>query len=189
MDVRIALLGSGSVGWAVAAAIAAPEQPLSQASPILVACHDSRCGGVFDPDGIDAWALTTAARTGSFGSLVAATSGWDATAVAAIVDYDVLVELSAPDPRSGEAATSRIQLALERGRCACTTNSAAAELHRARLDALAARHGGAWACIRTDGATVVQAVIDDLTALAETVVARRGVRMQVPEPTVAGSIP
>ncbi len=137
--IRIALIGYGSVGQAFAAMLerkrAYIEDSFGVSPQITALCTGSR-GGIIDENGIDT-AKVTASITGAGGGQPEASSGPTPGTAApaqlfdksidsfAIIDslcYDVLVELTPINIRTGQPAIDHIRSAMSRGKHVITAN-------------------------------------------------------------------
>lgn len=128
---KVAILGLGSVGRGVASMLARKDLDIA-----VTGLADSR-SGVMDPAGIDVAAvLEQKAKTGICGD--PAISGED---IAGNGDYDVLVEVTPTDIRTGEPALTSIRTALSRGKHVVTSNKGPLALHFTDLMQLANENG------------------------------------------------
>jgi len=128
---KVAILGLGSVGRGVASMLAKKDLGI-----VVTGIADSR-GGVMDPAGIDlAAVLEQKAKTGCCGK-----PGISAEEIARNGDYDVLVEVTPTDIRTGEPALTSIRTALSRGKHVVTSNKGPLALHYTELMRLAVENG------------------------------------------------
>jgi len=128
---KVAILGLGSVGRGVASMLAKKDLGI-----VVTGIADSR-GGVMDPAGIDlAAVLEQKAKTGCCGE--PSIRGED---IARNGDYDVLVEVTPTDIRTGEPALTSIRTALSRGKHVVTSNKGPLALHYTELMRLATENG------------------------------------------------
>lgn len=128
---KVAILGLGSVGRGVVSMLAKKGLGI-----VVTGIADSR-GGVMDPAGLDlAAVLEQKAKTGCCGD--PSISGED---IVRDGDYDVLVEVTPTDIRTGEPALTSIRTALWRGKHVVTSNKGPLALHYTDLMRLAAQNG------------------------------------------------
>jgi len=117
--VRIAIIGMGSVGRGVLKVLAdgGSIYPDKGISFRVVAVADSK-GAVVNPDGLDPAAILKGKRDGTL-KRIGNLSSMD---VVREVDYDVLVEVTPTDARTGEPGLDYITEALSQGRHVVTSN-------------------------------------------------------------------
>jgi homoserine dehydrogenase len=128
---RLAIIGFGSVGRGVAAAIAEKSLDLE-----VTAVADSR-SAVTDPDGLDLLAVLDAKeKTGKVGS-----EGVGAMDVIRDGRFDVLVEVTPTNALTGEPALGYIEAALAASKYVVTSNKGPIALKYPALAALARQHG------------------------------------------------
>ncbi len=144
MDLRLALLGCGNVGRAFLALAAEKE-------PDLLQHHDLRLrftgaltrtgGGWVAPDGVAA--ADAAASSWPTGAPPVGTKPFDGDGVtfAATCPADVVIELTALEPLTGEPATGHVRAALVAGRHVVTANKGPIAHSYHALRTLAAEHG------------------------------------------------
>jgi homoserine dehydrogenase len=141
---RLALVGFGSAGQGLARILSEHGERLRSTRgvdlKITAVCTRSR-GSVHDPSGLDpAELLAAIERDGNLHSHPARVE-WDAAAMVAQAEADVLVEVSPTDLTTGEPASGLIRAAFERGWHVVTANKGPVALHFAELRA-AARSAG-----------------------------------------------
>jgi homoserine dehydrogenase len=128
---RIAILGFGSVGQGIARAILEKNIDIT-----ITGLADSRTG-IIDADGIDIKAaLIRKEETGSCGN-----SDVRPMDVVRNAAYDVLVEVTPTNVRTGEPALSHIRGALERHKHVVTSNKGPIALSYPELRAIAQQKG------------------------------------------------
>ncbi|MCD1293916.1 homoserine dehydrogenase [Methanocella sp. CWC-04] len=115
---KVAIVGFGSVGQGVAKVIASRNGIFDEAHAEfkIVAITDSK-GAVLDPKGIDISSALKQKREGTLKRV--SMSSLD---VVKNVDYDILVEVTPTDARTGEPGLSYIIEALSRGKHVVTSN-------------------------------------------------------------------
>lgn len=152
---RVAVLGVGSVGRGVLRMLA--EKP--ELGLVLTAVSDSSSASI-DPSGLDPRdVLDRKNLTGRCGE-----PGLGAGDVLASDVYDVLVELTPTDARTGEPALTHLRTALARGHHVVTSNKGPIAADLAGLEALAAERGVAIRYEATVGGAipVIHAIRDGL---------------------------
>jgi homoserine dehydrogenase len=108
----------------------------------IVAVSDLLKGSVYDPGGLNpAGLLEKVQKDGNLEGFAAPSLGWDARQTITQTNADVIVELSYTDLKTGEPAATHVQLALENGKHAVTSNKGPVALHYPRLAALAKAKG------------------------------------------------
>lgn len=150
--VRLAVLGFGSVGRALAQLLLDRQPALARETGLdwqVSGLASRRLGWLADPRGLDLSAclasdLPPAPAPGDL-------EGWLHDSAA-----DALVELTSLDPHTGQPAIDHIRAALQRGLHAVTANKGPVVYAHAELEALAARHQAAFLFESTvmDGAPV-----------------------------------
>ncbi len=142
--IRLAMIGLGNVGQGLLT-ILNEHMPYLQASYGLkftvVAVNDLRMGSLADSKGIDLNALLSAAAKGEFAQVAAEKKGFSVEEMLSWGEFDVLVEASYTDLRSGEPATSYIRQALGSRKHVVTTNKGPLALHYPELQTLAEKNG------------------------------------------------
>jgi homoserine dehydrogenase len=128
---KIAILGMGSVGRGLLEMIDGKDLGLT-----VTGIADSK-SALLDPDGIQIEEVLTAKRKRG----VCGDKDLSATDVVERGDYDVLVEVTPTDARSGEPATGFMKRAISRGKHVVTSNKGPVALHFATLQSLARKHG------------------------------------------------
>lgn len=134
---KVALIGMGSVGQGVARVLAANcgAFPDKDAVFSVVAIADSK-GAVVDPNGIDLALLLKQKKDGSLKR--AKKTGMDVVKEA---DYDILVEVTPTDAKTGEPGLSYIIEALKRKKHVVTSNKGPLALQYRMLTDLAKEKG------------------------------------------------
>ncbi len=131
MAMRIALLGTGSVGKGILKTLATKDLGI-----VITGVADSRSACI-DPTGIDpAAVLHRKAETGLCGD-----SSCTARDLVANAPYDLLVEVTPTDAMTGEPALTSIRTALSRGAHVVTSNKGPVALRYQELSRLAAGNG------------------------------------------------
>ncbi|MBM3517818.1 MAG: homoserine dehydrogenase [Alphaproteobacteria bacterium] len=139
MQQRLALVGFGVVGQALASLLADAAGTVRALGCRVVAISDLRFGTVFDPAGLDL--VRCLAEVRHHGRFTTDTRNWDALTMIRESNGTAVVELSVTDLVTGEPATSHCRVALEAGRNVVTCNKGPVALHHRALSALAATHG------------------------------------------------
>ena len=144
MHLRLAALGFGNVGKALAAMLAEKEAVLRERYGLTVAFTGAMtrsAGGWVAPEGVSAAAL--AASGWPKGAPPAGTQPFtgDALAFAREAPADVLLELTTLNPRDGQPALDHVRAALAAGRHVATANKGPIAYGYRELRALAAEHG------------------------------------------------
>ena len=114
-EIRIALIGYGSVGKAFAAMLERREEYIRKqfdAQILITAICTGRRGGVLRPEGIDPHALTDDKFDRSMDAMRIIRSG----------EYDIMVELTPINIMTGQPATDHIRTALLLGKHVITAN-------------------------------------------------------------------
>jgi len=135
--VRLALIGFGNVGQGFAQILL--ERGDSYAENLglnfsIVAVNDLVRGSAYNPDGLD---LRTLLKAENLSTLPEGNTGWDAFAMIARSNADVVLELSFTDLQTGEPAISHVRAALEHGKHVVTSNKGPIALRYAELSDLA----------------------------------------------------
>ena len=108
----------------------------------VVGISDMLKVSAYDPDGLDLGeALARVDRGDSLSDWPGAGRDWDAPAMIAAADADVMLEDTYTDIETGQPATEHIRAALERGMHVTTTNKGPVALHSSELIKLASNHG------------------------------------------------
>jgi len=141
---RLALIGFGAAGQGLARILSERGTWLREVRnidlQIVSVCTRSR-GAVYHSDGLDpAVLLQTISAHGDFNSHPSVTD-WDAAAMVAQADANVLVEVSPTDLTTAEPATSLIRAAFARGMHVVTANKGPVALHFAELRDIAKAAG------------------------------------------------
>lgn len=136
-QLKIAIIGMGSVGQGVLRVLAGTmgQYPENNVSIKIVAVTDSK-GAVIDPAGLDAAKILREKKEGTLKR--AKKSSID---VVREVDYDVLVEVTPTDAKTGEPGLSYITEALSRGRHVVTSNKGPIACEYKKLIGLAHKNG------------------------------------------------
>lgn len=115
---KIAIIGLGSVGQGVLRVLADSkcQYPEKDAAFKLVAVTDSK-GAAVDMNGLDPATVLAQKRNGTLKR--APMTGLD---VVKVVDYDILIEVTPTDAKTGEPGLSYITEALNRGKHVVTSN-------------------------------------------------------------------
>src|SRR5436309_4164697 len=144
-QVRIGLLGVGTVGQAVARALVERQDVLSRAAGTPLLLQRAAVRDLARPRGLPADRLTS-----------------DPAAVAAADDVDLVIELVGGE----EPARSLITTALERGRPVVTANKRVLAWHGPQLAELAARRGveRRYEAAVGGGIPLIASLTDDLAA-------------------------
>ena len=157
---RLLLAGFGNVGRTLAGILAqrASYPGLADLDVAVVGITTGSHGALADGRGIDlAAALASFARRGRFGPECPEFAALDTARAVAVLDYDVLVELSPLAVAArGEPAIGHVRGALERGRHVVSANKGPLAWAWRELTELAERRGGALLYEATvmDGAPV-----------------------------------
>ena len=142
-DVRLALVGFGNVGRRFAERLLGDYSHVLRregARVLVTGIATARHGAVIDRRGIDLdRALETMARGGSLGALQRGRGIRDVRELIDRVSADVLVEVTALDPRSGQPAIGHVRQALARGLHVVTANKGPVAFALRALEKLAAR--------------------------------------------------
>jgi homoserine dehydrogenase len=141
---RVALLGCGNVGRALLAVVADKTDALREERDLTLTFTGGltrSAGGWIAPDGVDAATLLASDWPQKPAPAGAQPFTSDGVAFARDCPADVLVELTALDPLTGQPATDHIRAALESGKSAVTANKGPiAHVYR-ELRSLAAANG------------------------------------------------
>jgi homoserine dehydrogenase len=122
---RIALLGCGNVGRALLAMVAEKSDALREERDLTLTVTGGltrSAGGWIAPGGVDAAALLASGWPGGPAPAGAQPFTGDGVAFVREAPADVLVELTALNPLTGQPATDHIRAALESGKSAVTAN-------------------------------------------------------------------
>lgn len=132
---RLVLIGFGSAGQGLVRIISERGEWLRNARDldlqIVAVCTRSR-GTVYDPNGLDPALLLQTIAAGDLKQHPALVD-WDAAALIANADANLLVEVSPTDLATAEPATSLIRAALARGMHVVTANKGPVALYFAEL--------------------------------------------------------
>jgi len=138
--IRLLMIGLGNVGQGLLTILAEQRQALEASYGLrfsVVGVNDLRMGSLADPAGIPLENLLAAAAQGDLRTIPAEIRERSVEEMLNGLEYDVLVEASYTDLRSGEPATSYIRQALCAGRHVVTTNKGPIALHYPELQSLA----------------------------------------------------
>jgi homoserine dehydrogenase len=142
---KILLIGFGTVGQGLSDLLLDKGAELKSAYGFewtVVGIADMLKGSAYDPDGLDlAEALARVDRGESLSDWPGAGRDWDAPAMIAAADADVMIEATYTDIETGQPATDHIRAALERGMHVTTTNKGPVALHSSDLIKLASDRG------------------------------------------------
>jgi len=145
---RLALIGFGVVGQAVAAAIQNKADQFAaqfgQELQLIAVTTRSR-GGVYHPDGLDIGELLTIGEKSGALSDYPTSPGlqrdWDGLRLAAESNADTVIELSYTDLKTGQPAIDHCRAAFQNGKNVSTANKGPLALAYPELAALAKQHG------------------------------------------------
>jgi homoserine dehydrogenase len=132
--IRVVIIGFGTVGQGVAKVLAARNNGKHD-DIMVVALTDSK-GAVMDPKGLDLLSVIKQKKDGTLKRL-------DMTSMDVVMkaDYDVMVEVTPTDARTGEPGLSYIKAALARGKDVVTSNKGPVALKFRELKELADKTG------------------------------------------------
>lgn len=142
--IRLFMIGLGNVGQGLLTILSEHREFLQAQYGLnfqVVAVNDLRLGSVADSKGIALKDLLTAAAKGTLSELTVEKENLTVEDMLETIDYDVLVEASFTDLRTGEPATTYIRKALSTQKQVVTTNKGPLALHYAELQALAEKNG------------------------------------------------
>ncbi|GAB4469472.1 MAG: homoserine dehydrogenase [Anaerolineales bacterium] len=142
--IRLFMIGLGNVGQGFLTILIEQMEFLQDQYGLtldVVAVNDLRLGSVADSKGIPLHLLLTAATKGNLTDLPTEKKGLSAEEMLDTLDYDVLVEASFTDLRTGEPASGYIRKALSACKHVVTTNKGPIALHYSELQALAEKNG------------------------------------------------
>jgi homoserine dehydrogenase len=125
LHLRVALLGCGNVGHALLAMVAEKANDLRDEQNLMLTFTGGltrSAGGWIAPNGVDAAALQASGWPQGSAPVGAQPFTGDGVAFARECPADVLVELTALNPLTGQPATDHIRAALESGKSAVTAN-------------------------------------------------------------------
>lgn len=124
--VRLALMGFGSAGQALARLLLEKEERIKEKYDTqvqVIAITTKTRGNLVDAWGIDLEkALKNMENSGRFDKVMDITEEFTSQEIAEKVDYDVLVEMTPLEFNSGKVAIDHIRAALSRGKHAVTAN-------------------------------------------------------------------
>ncbi|HON82132.1 MAG TPA: homoserine dehydrogenase [Methanoregulaceae archaeon] len=141
---RMAILGMGSVGRGILELIDEKDLGLT-----VTGLADSK-SALVDKDGIHIEEVLAAKRERGF----CGDKSLSATDIVERADYDVLIEVTPTDARTGEPATGFIKKAIARGKHVVTSNKGPVALHYAALQGMAHEHGVAFRYEATVGGAI-----------------------------------
>jgi homoserine dehydrogenase len=139
-NIRLLMIGLGNVGQGLLSILAEQRQTLEASYGLrfsVVGVNDLRMGSLADPAGIPFENILAAAAKGDLRTIPAEIKERSVEEMLNGLEYDVLVEASYTDLRTGEPATSYIRQALHSGRHVVTTNKGPIALHYPELQRLA----------------------------------------------------
>jgi homoserine dehydrogenase len=141
---HIALLGCGNVGRALLALVAAKETALREQQNLALTFTGGltrSAGGWMLPDGVDAATLLASDWPKGQAPTGAQPFSGDGVAFARDCPADILIELTALNPMTGQPATDHIRAALESGKSVVTANKGPIAHAYRKLRALATANG------------------------------------------------
>jgi homoserine dehydrogenase len=142
---RVLLIGFGTVGQGLAELLIEKHTELSGthgADIKVTGIADMLKGSAYDPSGLDLkTALEMAGRGQSLSEWEGSGSDWDAPAMIADAQADVMVEATYTDIETGQPATDHVRSALGRGLHVTTTNKGPTALACRELTELAEQNG------------------------------------------------
>lgn len=177
--VRICLVGFGTVGQWLARALTAEAERLSLRygfKPVVVGVANARDGLVYTPRGLDLPTLLALDSSGGSLTEYAGVTHWPgALDGLAMIDADVLVEVSASPAHDGEPGYSHMREALRRRLRVVTSNKWPVALHGVELVELAHQMGVAFRAESTvmSGTPVLSTLTEGLAGA--TPIAIRGI--------------
>jgi len=139
-NIRLLMIGLGNVGQGLLSILTEQRQTLEASYGLrfsVVGVNDLRMGSLADPAGIPLENILAAAAKGDLRTIPAEIKERSVEEMLNGLEYDVLVEASYTDLRTGEPATSYIRQALHSGRHVVTTNKGPIALHYPELQRLA----------------------------------------------------
>ncbi len=139
--VRLALIGFGNVGQGLVQILHDQGKSYEEKFGlrfIVVAITDLISGSAYDPEGLDlAGLLKIAVDHGNLAQLTFQGNQWDALAMIAHCNADVIIEISYTNLKTGEPAMSHIRASLEAHKHVITTNKGPIALNYQELASLA----------------------------------------------------
>jgi homoserine dehydrogenase len=138
---KLALLGFGNAGRAFARLLLQKENDLAahfDCRVIVTAISTHSHGCAVDPDGLD---LSAALQTVEAGGRLCGDAGLSAMEVITAADYDVLIEMTPLNIRTGQPAIDHIKAAFARGKHVVTANKGPIAWAYDELCAMAKAHG------------------------------------------------
>ena len=144
MDLRVALIGCGTVGQGLLEILRDRAAEIDRSTGLrirVVGIADLKLGSCEAPGGLDPAQVLAAARAGSFAGLPGAEHRRDALGLIRAVPADVVAEATFTNLETGEPALGHVRAALALGRSVVTTNKGPAALALGEMLALAAKHG------------------------------------------------
>jgi len=142
--IRLFMIGLGNVGQGLLTILSQQQQALENRYGVrfsVVGVNDMRMGSLADSDGLPIETLLAGAAKGDLRSIAAQTREQSVEQMLEEVEYDVLVEASYTDLRTGEPATSYLRKALSSQKHVVTTNKGPIALHYPELQRLAEQNG------------------------------------------------
>ena len=141
---RLALIGFGVVGQAVAQAILDKGSEFDPELQVVAMATRSK-GSLYHPDGLNLPALLKAAQShaglASYPDGPGLIRGWDSLRIAGESNAGTLVELSYTDLQTGQPAIDHCRAAIKSGKNISTANKGPLALAYPELAGLARRHG------------------------------------------------
>ncbi len=144
ITVRLLMIGLGNVGQGLLTILNDQMSWLQSRYGLqfsIVAVNDLRMGSIADSKGISLQSLLAAASKGDLNELAVEKKNVAVEDMLSSEDYDVLVEASYTDLRTGEPATSYTRKALNSHKHVVTTNKGPIALHYAELQKIAEEKG------------------------------------------------
>ncbi|MFI5274121.1 MAG: homoserine dehydrogenase [Ktedonobacterales bacterium] len=144
MHLRVASLGFGNVGRALAAMLAEKEAPLRERYDLTLAFTGAltrSAGGWVAPEGVSAAALAASGWPAGAPPAGTQTFAGDTLDFAAQAPADVLLELTTLNPQTGQPALDHVRAALAAGRHVVTANKGPIAYGYRELRAQAATRG------------------------------------------------
>lgn len=138
--IRLLMIGLGNVGQGFLTILSEQQESLEASYGLrflVVGVNDLRMGSLADPAGIPLENLLAAAAKGDLRTIPAEIKERSVAEMLSGIEYEVLVEASFTDLRTGEPATTYIRQALSSGRHVVTTNKGPIALHYPQLLRLA----------------------------------------------------
>ena len=149
MTMRIAFIGFGGVGQALAKILAEQQhRPRTEnLEPVVVAVADVMKGSVYNPNGLDIDKLVEAAEGGNlddYPDTPALTRGLDSLTTIEGTNADVIVEVTYTDVKTGQPAIDHCRAAFQQRKHVVTTNKGPVALAYHELSSLARENQVLW---------------------------------------------